>query len=123
MAYELRGTSVTPFEELDFIGTTSEAKIVEVFLVSVFHNIFDPLFVSGIIAAAGESWSRVYLTGSGIAYVGLTAYGFAIDENSNFNFPPVNTADNFLHMGLAIGLLGAGLISLAASRRREHATV
>lgn len=89
------------------------------FRVSVFHNILHMLFGVGIIAAARESWSLTYLIGGGIAYVALSVYGVVVDKESDANFPPLNSADDVLHTGLAIGLLAAGLVALAARRRRH----
>lgn len=109
----------TPFDELGLIGTESEAELLGVFRVSVFHNIVHILFGVGIIAAARESWSLTYLIGGGIAYVALSVYGVVIDKESDANFPPLNSADDVLHTGLAIGLLAAGLVALAARRRRH----
>ncbi len=108
-----------PFEELSFLGTDSEGELLHVFRVSIFHNIVHLLFGVGLIAAARESWSLVYLIGGGIAYVLVSLYGFLIDQDSDANFLPINTADNLLHTGLAVGLLAAGLVALAVSKRRH----
>lgn len=108
----------TPYDELGILGTDSEAELLGLFRVSVLHNIVHMLFGVGIVAAARESWSIAYLIGGGVAYALVSAYGFLIDEHSDANFLPVNTADNFLHVALTLGLLGAGLVALAASKRR-----
>ncbi len=107
-----------PFEGLSFLGTDSEGELLHVFRVSVFHNIVHLLFGVGIIAAARHSWSLAYLIGGGIAYALVSLYGFVIDQDSDANFLPINTADNLLHAALALALVGAGLVALAASRRR-----
>ncbi len=87
--------------------------------MSIFHNIVHLLFGVGLIAAARESWSLVYLISGGIAYVLVSLYGFLIDQDSDANFLPINTADNLLHTGLAVGLLATGLVALAVSKRRH----
>ena len=112
----------TPFEHLEVAGTDSEAELLGLFQVSVLQNIVHLLFGVGIIAAAREKWSLAYLLGGGLAYAAIAAYGFLVDQDSDANFLPVNTADNLLHTALALGLLAAGLIAVAASRRR-HAGV
>lgn len=109
----------TPFSELSFFGPSSDGELLGIFQVSVLHNVVHLLFGVGILAAARESWSLAYLLGGGIAYVLVAAYGFLIDHESDANFLPVNTADNLLHVALAAGLLGAGLVALAVSRRRR----
>ena len=109
----------TPFEHLEVAGTDSEAELLGIFRVSVLQNIVHLLFGVGIIAAAREKWSLAYLIGGGVAYAAIAAYGFLINQDSDVNFLPINTADNLLHTALALGLLGAGLIALTASRRRH----
>lgn len=111
----------TPFEHLDVAGTESDAELLGVFRVSVLQNMVHLLFGVGLIAATRESWSLAYLLGGGLAYVGIAAYGFLIDQDGDANFLPVNTADNVLHTALALGLLGSGLLALAASRRHRRA--
>ena len=49
----------------------------------------------------------------------LFLYGLFIDKDSDGNFVPVNTADNWLHLLLGAGLLGGWFISKGA---REGAT-
>jgi hypothetical protein len=107
----------TNVDDLSLLGTQSDAELLGIFRVSVLHNIVHVLFGVGIIAAARESWSMVYLLGGGLTYVVVSAYGFLIEHDSDANFLPVNTADNLLHIGLAVALLGAGLGALAVSKR------
>ena len=109
------------YDELTFLGTDSDAELLGLFRVSILHNIVHMLFGVGILAARRHDWSKLYLIGGGIAYILVSAYGFAIDEQSDANFLPVNTADNFLHVALSLALLGAGLVALAAERRGTQA--
>ena len=97
------------YDEMKFIGHDSEAKLLGLFQVSVFHNIFHLLFAVGILAARRHESARKYLLWSGIAYVGLIVFGvlFGHDDESA-NFIPVNNIDTWaLHLPLAIGLLGS----------------
>lgn len=48
----------------------------------------------------------------------LWIYGLIIDPMSGGNFVPLNTADNWLHLGLGLGMIALGLI-LAGHRRRS----
>jgi hypothetical protein len=41
-----------------------------------------------------------------------------IDQDSAANFVPVNTADNWLHLFLAIGMIGVGAALRRAPARR-----
>lgn len=83
----------TPFEHLEVGGTDSEAELLGIFRVSVLQNIVHLLFGVGIIAAAREKWSLVYLLGGGLAYLAIAVYGFLIDQDSDANFLPINTSD------------------------------
>jgi hypothetical protein len=57
------------------------------------------------------------LLGGGIVYAVLWLYGLAIDFDTAANFVPLNTADNWLHLGLAVTMVALGL--LPGSRRRS----
>jgi hypothetical protein len=70
---------------------------------------------AGILAARTVRDSRTFLIGGGVVYLLLTVYGVAIDHGSDANFVPINTADNWLHLVLALGMIGAGV---ALSRTR-----
>jgi hypothetical protein len=61
--------------------------------------------------------ARLYLIGGGVIYAVLFIYGLVIDHDSGANFVPVNSADNWLHLGLAIGMIALGaLLGRDASR-------
>lgn len=49
-------------------------------------------------------------------YALLCAYGVMVDNGSSANVLPVNTADNWLHLGLAVVMVGLGLILGRTSR-------
>lgn len=105
------------YDELRLFGTDSNAELLGLFRVSILHNIAHMLFGVGILAAARPGSAKAYLLGGAAAYGLLTVYGFVVDHDSDANFLPFNDADNFLHVGLTLGLLGAGLVALAADRR------
>ena len=50
----------------------------------------------------------------------LWLYGLLIDHGSDANFVPVNTADNWLHLGLAIAMIALG-IGLGRTPATRHA--
>jgi hypothetical protein len=66
--------------------------------------------VAGLLAARTFSAARAYLIGGGIIYLVLFLYGLLIDHNSAANFVPVNTADNYLHLVLGIGMIALGAL-------------
>lgn len=63
--------------------------------------------------------ARAFLVGGGLIYLALWIYGLLIKPDSAANFIPVNTADNWLHFALGVGmvLLGA-LLSRTTVRNR-----
>ena len=103
--------------DLAVAGTDSHAELLGLFQVSVLHNVVHLLFGVGLLAAARPTWARLYLVGGGIVYLLVAAYGLIVEKSSDANFLPVNTADNALHIGLSLALLGAGLATVAAERR------
>lgn len=66
--------------------------------------------------------ARAYLIGGGIIYAVLWVYGLVIDQDSAANFVPVNTADNWLHLGLAVGMIALGVLGGALDRRAHPAS-
>ena len=107
----------TNYSELSFAGHHSGAMLLGIFAVSVLHNIVHLLFgVAGIAFARSISGSRNYLIGGGAVYAVLGLYGLIIDHGSGANFVPVNNADNWLHFGLAAGMIALG-VALGRSPR------
>jgi hypothetical protein len=101
----------TNYDQLTFAGHESEAALLGIFNVSILHNIVHLVFgVAGLLLARTFSAARGYLIGGGIIYLALFLYGLLIDHDSAANFVPVNTADNYLHLVLGIGMLALGAI-------------
>ena len=101
----------TNFDQLSFAGHGSGALLLGVFAVSVLHNLVHLAFgVVGVLMARTASGARNYLIGGGIVYAVLWLYGLLIDHDSSANFVPVNNADNWLHLGLAIGMIALGVL-------------
>lgn len=101
----------TNYDSLSFADHHSEAKLLGLFQVSVLHNIVHLLFgIAGIAASRAARNVPPYLLGSAAIYLLLTIYGVLVDHDSSANFVPVNSADNWLHIGLAVALAGAGLV-------------
>jgi Domain of unknown function (DUF4383) len=99
----------TNYDQLTFAGHHSEAALFGIFNVSVLHNLVHLAFGVAAIALAGTfDRARSYLIGGGIVYLALFFYGLVIDHDSSANFVPVNDADNWLHLGLAIAMIALG---------------
>ncbi len=106
------------YDELEFAGPESGAKLLGLFEVSILHNIVHLLFAVGLLAAARYSWSRLYLLGGGVGYLGVTLYGALVERESDANFLPINTADNLLHLVLALAMIALGLIGIRQAEAR-----
>ncbi len=99
------------YGDLSFAGHHSEATLLGLFQVSILHNVVHLLFgVAGLMLARSRDTARMFLIGGGVIYLVLTAYGLVIDKDSAANFVPVNAADNLLHLGLGIGMIGLGVV-------------
>ncbi len=105
------------YGDLSWFGTDSHAELLGLFRVSVLHNIVHLLFGVGLVASVSPSLSRIYLLGGGVAYVGVAAYGFLVDHDSDANFLPLNDADNLLHVVLAVAMIVLGVIGVALTRQ------
>jgi arginine exporter protein ArgO len=100
----------TDYDTMTFATENSEAELLGIFQVNALHNIVHILFgIAGIAAARYFDTSRLLLIGGGLIYAVLWLYGVIIDLNAGANFVSLNTADNWLHFVLALGMLALGL--------------
>lgn len=101
----------TGYDSMQFAGHESEALLLGIFQVSVLHNIVHLLFgVAGLAMGRSVSGARTYLIGGGAIYLVLWVYGLLIDEQASANFVPLNTADNWLHLALGLGMVALGVV-------------
>ncbi|MER8226555.1 DUF4383 domain-containing protein, partial [Streptomyces sp. NPDC094143] len=92
--------------------------LLGIFQVSILHNLVHLAFgVAGLALSRTAAQARLYLLAGGAIYLVLWLYGVLIDHDSAANFVPVNTADNWLHL-----LLGLGMIALGALLTRGRHT-
>jgi uncharacterized protein DUF4383 len=105
----------TSYDQLSWAGHSSGAMLLGVFAVSVLHNLVHLAFgVAGLVLARSLRGATTFLVGGGVVYLVLWFYGIAIHEHSSANFVPVNDADNWLHLGLGLGMVLLGLIGRRA---------
>jgi hypothetical protein len=111
------GITTNLYDGLDFAGDGSEAELLGIFQVSVLHNIVHLLFGVGLFMAATPEGARNYLIGAGVIYLVLFVLGIL----GGADWVPANNADDWLHLVLGAGLLGAGL-ALTRERRSTVTT-
>lgn len=101
-------------------GHGSMALLLGTFQVSVLHNIVHLLFgVVGLLAARSARGARLYLLVGGIVYAVLFVYGlFTAGMADPANFVPLNSADNLLHLVLAVAMIVLGLLLPRVGARR-----
>ncbi|MEO8328790.1 MAG: DUF4383 domain-containing protein [Candidatus Nanopelagicales bacterium] len=106
----------TNYDTLVLVGHDGQAKLIGLFEVSALHNIVHLLFgVAGLVMSKTNTGSRAFLIGGGVIYLVLWVYGLVIDQASAANFVPMNDADNWLHLGLGLGMILLGVV-LSKSR-------
>ncbi|HEX8095540.1 DUF4383 domain-containing protein, partial [Jatrophihabitans sp.] len=108
------------YSDMSFASHDSGAKLLGIFQVSVLHNIVHLLFgIAGIAMARQARTAYLYLVGGGVIYLVLWLYGLVIDKDSSANFVPVNSADDWLHFLLGLGMIALGVL---LSRRSAAAS-
>ncbi|MFK3985169.1 DUF4383 domain-containing protein [Micromonospora sp. NPDC050397] len=105
----------TGYDRLGFAGHASGAQLFGVFQVSVLHNLVHLGFgLAGLALARTIAGARLFLVGGGTVYLLLALYGLVIVHESAANFLPLDQADDWLHLGLGLGMIGLGLLTTRA---------
>ena len=100
----------TNYGALMFAGHDSMALLLGVFQVSVLHNLVHLLYgVAGLAFASSRFGSRLYLIVGGIVYAVIWLYGLFFSGDHPANFVPLNSADNWLHLFLAVAMILLGI--------------
>jgi Domain of unknown function (DUF4383) len=101
----------TNYDQLQLAGHESGALLLGVFQVSILHNIVHLAFgAAGLAMARTAAGARNYLIGGGVIYAVLWLFGLLISDTAPANFVPVNMADDWLHLVLAVGMIGLGVL-------------
>jgi hypothetical protein len=107
----------TDVDALLIAGHESHALLLGIFQVSILHNIVHLLFgIAGVAVARTAAASRNYLIWGGAIYLVLWIFGMFVAGDNPANFVPVNTADNWLHFVLGVGMIGAGVVTTRGPR-------
>ncbi len=101
----------TNLDTIMFAGHESQALLFGVFQVSILHNVVHILYgLAGLGFAATFSGSKNYLIWGGAVYAVLFLYGLFFMGDHPANFVPLNAADNWLHIGLAVAMIVLGVV-------------
>ena len=98
----------TDYGDIAFAGEGSDGKLLGIFEVSILHNIVHLIFgIAGLALARTFEGARTYLIGGGAVYLALWLLGLV----GGAGWIPSNTADNWLHFGLGVGMIGLGYVT------------
>ncbi|MBQ0894738.1 DUF4383 domain-containing protein [Micromonospora sp. U56] len=102
----------TNFDTMMFAGHESRANLLGLFQVSILHNLVHLAYgVAGLALARTVSGARTFLLAGGAIYLVLWLYGLVVGQETGANFVPLNTADDWLHLFLGLGMIGLGVAS------------
>jgi len=97
------------YDQLGFVDHEG-AQLLGLFEVNILHNVAHLLLgIAGVVASARHVLARQYLIAGGILYGALWIFGLLVDFSSSTNFLALNSADNWLHLLLALGMVVLGL--------------
>ena len=101
------------------IGDSAKRGTLIAFDVNGWHNVVHVLSgVAGLALAGTAAKARMYCIGYGIVYVVVTILGFVVgDGGLLLSLIPINTADNLLHLVIALTAIAIGLSSPVTARR------
>ncbi|OQO92040.1 hypothetical protein B1813_07130 [Saccharomonospora piscinae] len=110
----------TDYGSMQFAGHESGAMLFGVFQVSILHNLVHLAFgIAGLALMRTAAAARGYLVGGGAIYLALWIYGLIVGAESTANFVPLNAADDWLHLGLGVGMIALGTLLGTGGRRTE----
>jgi hypothetical protein len=111
----------THYSDMAFAGHMSGAKLIGLFQISILHNIVHLLFgIAGLAMARNARNAVNYLIGGGVIYLVLWIYGLVTAQKSSANFVPLNSADDWLHLVLGIGMIALGVLGRQALAKRTE---
>ena len=97
------------------VGDSAQRGTLIAFDINGWHNVVHLLSgIVGLAMAGTAAKARLFSIGYGVVYVLVTILGFAVgDGGLLLSIIPINTADNLLHLVIAVTAIGIGLSSPA----------
>ena len=90
------------------------------FAVNAMHNLVHLLTGAAFRAGAQFGYPRQTTIGIGVYYVAVTLIGFLTKSDMMLGLIHINVADRWLHAGLAIAILSAGVLFTSSPRAAAH---
>jgi hypothetical protein len=104
----------TDYGDMAFAGDDSGAELLGVFQVSILHSIVHLLFgIAGIALARTWDGARSFLIGGGVVYLLLWLLGAL----GGADWLPTNSADDWLHLVIGVGMVVGGVAATRSGRR------
>jgi hypothetical protein len=101
------------------IGDSARRGTLIAFDINGWHNVVHVLSgVVGIALAGTAAKARLFCIGYGVVYTLVAILGFVVgDGGLLLSIIPINTADNLLHLAIALTGIGIGLTSRTVAGR------
>jgi uncharacterized protein DUF4383 len=102
------------------VGDNAQRGTLIAFDVNGWHNVVHLLSgIVGLAMAGTAAKARLFSIGYGAVYVLVTILGFIVGDGGYLlSIIPINTADNILHLLIAVAGIAIGLASPATARAR-----
>ena len=102
------------------VGDSAQRGTLIAFDINGWHNVVHLLSgIVGLAMAGTAAKARLFSIGYGVVYVLVTILGFVVgDGGLLLSIIPINTADNLLHLVIALTGVGVGLASPVAGPHR-----
>ena len=102
------------------VGDSAQRGTLIAFDINGWHNVVHLLSgIVGLAMAGTAAKARLFSIGYGVVYVLVTILGFVVgDGGLLLSIIPINTADNVLHLLIAVSGIAIGLSSPAGAPRR-----
>ncbi|MFH9009212.1 DUF4383 domain-containing protein [Streptomyces afghaniensis] len=105
----------TDYGSMEIASHDSGAELLGLFQISVLHNLVHLVYgLIGLALAGTAAGAHSYLLVGGAVYLVLWVYGLSVGHDSDANFVPLNTADDWLHFALGVTMIA---LALALGRR------
>jgi hypothetical protein len=99
------------------VGDSAQRGTLILFDINGWHNVVHLLSgVVGLAMAGTAAKARLFSIGYGVVYVLVTILGFIVGDGGYLlSIIPINTADNILHLAIAVTGIAIGLSSPATA--------